>query len=84
MADVSLSDLGSSSSPLAGLDASDYEGYGSGGNASSPFDMSSSGMAGAGMLGVGALGFGALMAQGPGQLPAQYGQLQASVPGMQA
>jgi hypothetical protein len=84
MADVSLSDLGSSSSPLAGLDASDYAGYGSGGNQSSPFDFSSSGMAGAGMLGAGALGFGALMAQGPGQLPAQYGQLQAGVPGMQA
>jgi hypothetical protein len=85
MADVSLSDLGSSSSPLAGLDASDYAGYGSGGNASSPTDlMSGSGMAGAGMLGAGALGFGALMMQGPGQLPAQYGQMEARVPGMQA
>jgi hypothetical protein len=30
--DVSASDLGSSSSPLPGLDASDYQGYGPGGN----------------------------------------------------
>lgn len=29
---VSLSDLGSSSAPLAGLDAGDYQGYGAGGN----------------------------------------------------
>lgn len=84
MADVSLSDLGSSDSPLAGLDASDYAGYGSGGNQSSPFDMSSSSMMGAGALGIGALGLGAMLAKGPGQLPPQFGQLQGQVPGMQA
>jgi hypothetical protein len=84
MADVSLGDLGSSSSPLAGLDASDYAGYGSGGNQSSPLDMSNSSMLGAGMLGAGALGIGALMAQGPGQLPGQFLQAEGQVPGMQA
>jgi hypothetical protein len=83
MADVGLSDLGSSSSPLPGLDASDYAGFGSGGNISG-VDFSGSQMLGAGALGLGAAGFGALLAQGPGQLPAQFGQLQGQVPGMNA
>ncbi len=77
MADVSLSDLGSSSSPLPGLDASDYAGYGSGGNISGGFDISS-----AAALGVGALGVGAMMGA-PHGLPAQYGQLQGEVPWLQ-
>jgi len=46
--------------------------------------LSSSGLFGAGALGLGALGFGALLAQGPGSLPSQYGQLTASVPTLQA
>lgn len=37
----------------------------------------------AGALGVGALGLGALFAQGPGQLPPQFGQLTAGVPWLQ-
>ena len=78
MADVSLSDLGSSSNPLAGLDASDYQGFGSGGNQTDPF--SGSQLAGASVLGAGALGFGALLARGPSPLPPQYGQLQGMVP----
>lgn len=84
--DVSLSDLGSSSNPLPGLDASDYEGFGSGGNVSGvPNDPgSNSFLGGAGALGVGALGLGALLAQGPGQLPSQFGQMQAQVPWMQS
>jgi hypothetical protein len=83
MADVSLSDLGSSSNPLPGLDSSDYTGFGTGGNVSG-VDFSGSQMAGAGALGIGALGFGALLAQGPGQLPPQFGELQAQVPGMES
>lgn len=38
---------------------------------------------GAAALGVGALGIGALLAQGPGQLPPEFGQLEAGVPGLQ-
>lgn len=34
--------------------------------------------------GVGALGIGALLAQGPGKLPEQFGQLEATVPGLQS
>jgi hypothetical protein len=84
MADVSLSDLGSSSNPLPGLDSSDYEGFGSGGNISGSIGDpgSSSLFSGAGALGIGALGLGSLLAQGPGPLPAQFGQMQSEVPGM--
>jgi len=38
---------------------------------------------GAGALGLGALGVGALLAQGPGSLPSQYGQLEQNVPLLQ-
>ena len=84
MADVSLSDLGSSSNPLPGLDASDYEGFGSGGNISGALGDpgSSSLFSGAGALGVGALGLGAILGMGPGSLPPQFGQMQSEVPGM--
>lgn len=37
-----------------------------------------------GPLAAGAVGFGAMLGQGPGSLPAQYGELQAGVPGMRA
>jgi hypothetical protein len=86
MADVSLSDLGSSSSPLAGLEASDYAGYGSGGNASSPLDLlsgSGGGYGSAAALGIGALGFGAILGQGESPLPQQFGQLTGNVPYLQ-
>lgn len=73
MADVSSSDLGSAQNPLPGLDASDYAGYGSGGNLSSPAS-SIGGLGSAAALGVGALGFGAILAQGEGSLPSQFGQ----------
>jgi hypothetical protein len=46
--------------------------------------LSGSSLAGAGALGIGALGFGAILAQGPGQLPAQFGQLEGNVPGMES
>jgi hypothetical protein len=84
MADVSLGDLGSSSSPLPGLDASDYEGFGSGGNISGSIgDPGSSGLfSGAGALGLGALGLGAILGKGESPLPAQFQQLQANAPGM--
>jgi hypothetical protein len=92
MSDVSLSDLGSAQNPLPGLSASDYGGYGAGGNitgvagdptgASSLFSGASPLSLGA--AGIGALGIGALLAQGPGSLPSQYGQLEATVPGLQA
>jgi len=78
MADVSLSDLGSAQNPLAGLDASDYGGYGSGGNQTS--DTSSNPWLTAGVLGAGALGVGAMAMGGPQPLPPQYGQMQQSVP----
>lgn len=86
MADVSLSDLGSSSNPLPGLDASDYEGFGSGGNISGSIGDpgSSSLFSGAGALGIGALGLGAILGQGGAKLPAQFGQLEAQVPWMQS
>ena len=42
--------------------------------------LSTGSLGSAAALGVGALGFGALLAQGPGSLPSQYGQLQAEVP----
>lgn len=51
---------------------------------SSSSGFSNSQILGAGALGAGALGFGALLAQGPGSLPSQFGQLQGQVPGMQA
>jgi hypothetical protein len=70
-------DLGSAQNPLAGLDASDYQGFGSGGNISG-VDFSSSSLLGAGALGLGALGFGAMLAQGPGQLPTQFGDINAN------
>ncbi len=73
-------DLGSSSNPLPGLDASDYQGFGSGGNLSSPFGDISLGSAGA--LGLGALGFGAILGKGESPLPTQFGQLQGTVPGL--
>jgi len=85
MADVSLSDLGSSSNPLSGLDASDYGGFGSGGNISGSFgDPGSLSMGSAGALGLGALGLGAVIGMGPSPLPAQYGQLQGQVPWLQS
>ena len=49
------------------------------GGSSSPLSLGTLGMGA-----VGALGFGALLAQGPGQLPGQFGQLQGNVPGMEA
>jgi hypothetical protein len=78
VADVSLSDLGSSSNPLSGLDASDYEGFGSGGNISGvPGDPGSNSFLGsAGALGLGALGLGSLLAQGPGPLPGEFANLK--------
>lgn len=84
MADVSLGELGSSSNPLPGLDASDYGGFGSGGNVSgSSGDPGFGSFAGgAGALGLGALGFGALLGMGPGQLPPQFQQLQGNAGGM--
>lgn len=44
---------------------------------------SSSSLLGAGALGLGALGVGSLLAQGPGPLPSQYGQLEGQVPYLQ-
>jgi hypothetical protein len=84
MADVSLSDLGSSSNPLPGLDASDYEGFGSGGNISGSIGDpgSSSLFSSAGALGLGALGLGAILGQGGASLPPQFQQLESNVPGM--
>jgi hypothetical protein len=72
----------SAQNPLTGLDSSDYQGFGSGGNQSSPFGDMSLGSAGA--LGIGALGLGSILAQGPGPLPAQFGQLQSGVPGLRS
>jgi hypothetical protein len=84
MGDVSPFDLGSAQSPLSGLDASDYGGYGTGGNLTSPSSGFSNGqLLGAGALGLGALGVGSLIAQGPGQLPSQFGQAQGQVPYLQ-
>jgi hypothetical protein len=83
MALQDLENSGSSSNPQFGLDASDYQGFGSGGNITG-VDFSNSSMLGAGALGVGALGFGAMLAQGPGSLPPQFGQLQGGVPGMRS
>ena len=71
--DVSLSDLGSASNPLPGLSASDYGGYGSGGNQISP--DTGIGWGSAAALGVGALGIGALASGGPAALPPQFGQM---------
>jgi hypothetical protein len=84
MADVSLSDLGSADNPLPGLDASDYAGFGSGGNISGSFgDPGSSSLwSGAGALGLGALGLGAILGKGESPLPAQFQQLQGNVPGL--
>ena len=62
------------------FDPSTGDGGGSGGSGNG-LSLGSIGSVGA--LGVGALGFGALLAQGPGSLPSQYGQLEAQVPGMQ-
>lgn len=50
-------------------------------SSSSGFDLKS--LAGPASLGVGVLGLGTLLAQGPGQLPPQYGQLEAGVPWLQ-
>jgi hypothetical protein len=83
MALQDLENTGSSSNPMLGLDSSDYQGFGSGGNITG-VDFSNSSMLGAGALGVGALGFGALLAQGPGSLPPQFGQLTSAVPGMRS
>lgn len=82
MADVSLSDLGSRSNPLGGLDASDYQGWGSGGNISGPGDISGAGWGSAAALGVGALGFGSILAKGESPLPQQFQQMEGNVPGM--
>lgn len=83
MADVSLSDLGSSSNPLPGLDASDYAGYGSGGNISGSFgDPGSLSLGSAGALGLGALGLGTMLARGPSPLPGEFGQLTENAAGM--
>jgi hypothetical protein len=62
---------------------SDVSGDPSSGGGSSSSSLFSSPLS-MGALGVGALGIGALMAQGPGNLPPQYGQLEQSVPGLQA
>ncbi len=84
MTDVSLSDLGSAQDPLPGLTAADYQGYGTGGNMSSPFDaFSGGGLGGAAALGIGALGFGAILGKGESPLPAQFGQLTGNVPYLQ-
>jgi len=65
-------------------DASDlFDTMNSGSSSDSSGGFSNSQMLGAGALGAGALGFGALLAQGPGSLPTQYGQLTAGVPGLQ-
>ncbi len=53
----------------------------SSGSSGSGFDFKS--LAGPASLGVGVLGLGTLLAQGPGQLPSQYGQLEAGVPWLQ-
>lgn len=85
MADVSLSDLGNADNPLPGLDASDYQGYGAGGNMSSPFDSSSLGGIGAlGALGLGAAGFGAILGRGESPLPGEYAALGATIPALQS
>lgn len=83
MADVSLSDLGSSSNPLPGLDASDYQGYGPGGNISGFGDISGSTWGSLGALGVGALGFGSILAKGESPLPAQFQAMEGNVPFLQ-
>lgn len=84
MADVSLSDLGNADNPLPGLDASDYQGYGAGGNMTSPFDASSaSGLGGLAALGIGAAGFGAILGRGESPLPGEYAALGATIPALQ-
>jgi hypothetical protein len=85
MGDVSPGDLGTAQSPLSGLDASDYGGYGTGGNLTDPSSGFSTGqMLGAGALGLGALGVGSMLAQGPGNLPPQFGQMEGQVPWLQS
>lgn len=81
MADVSLADLGSASSPLPGLDPSDYGGYGAGGNQTDPSSGSFNPLS-LGPLALGAGGFGAILAQGPGSLPPQFGTLQTNATDM--
>lgn len=84
MGDVSPFDLGSAQSPLPGLDASDYGGYGTGGNLTDPSGGFSNGqLLGAGALGLGALGVGSMLASGPGNLPAPYLQAEGQVPWLQ-
>jgi hypothetical protein len=84
MGDVSPFDLGSAQSPLPGLDASDYGGYGTGGNLTNPSGGFTNGqLLGAGALGLGALGVGSLIAQGPGSLPAGFQQAEGQVPYLQ-
>src|SRR5580700_12040902 len=60
-------------------DTSGAGGGGSGFGGSSSSSLFSSPLS-LGAAGVGALGLGALIAQGPGQLPSQYGQATASSP----
>jgi hypothetical protein len=82
---ISLSDLGSAQSPLPGLSASDYGGYGTGGNQTDPSSGFTTGQVlGAGALGLGALGVGSLLAQGPGNVPQQYLQAEGQVPYLQS
>jgi hypothetical protein len=84
MGDVGPGDLGTAQSPLPGLDASDYGGYGTGGNLTDPTSGISSGtLLGAGALGLGALGVGSMLSQGPGNLPASYLQAEGQVPYLQ-
>jgi len=50
---------------------------------SNPFSgITASGAAGAGVLGLGALGVGSMLAQGPGNLPPQFAQVEQSAPWM--
>lgn len=67
-----------------GITSDDLQGYGSLGASPDPTGFSGSQMLGAGALGLGAIGFGSLLAQGPGSLPPQFGQLQGNASGMTA
>ena len=50
---------------------------------SNPFSgITASGAAGAGVLGLGALGVGSMLAQGPGNLPPQFAQVEQNAPWM--
>jgi hypothetical protein len=84
MSDSSLDNLAMGSS-LSG--ASSPLSLSSGGGSSSLFSgsgPSGSQLLGAGALGIGAVGIGSLLAQGPGNLPSQYGQLEQNAPWLQA